>query len=221
MSRYAKLAYTRSVQRQQEQHGSARANAARLTGDPRPDQLGPGEHEFIAQRDGFYLATLSQTGWPYVQFRGGPPGFLHSLDDRTLAFADVRGNRQYITTGNLDTDNRIALFFMDYACQRRLKLFGYASHHTPDEDPTLTNRLNDTRTDGHVEHIILIRVEGLDWNCSTHITPRFTIRETTPVITELQERIIELEQENGRLRRRCETASPDFQRKTTIQLRQA
>ncbi|MGH3600944.1 MAG: pyridoxamine 5'-phosphate oxidase family protein [Pseudonocardiaceae bacterium] len=200
MSRYAQLAYTRSVRRQQEQHGSARANAARLIGEPHPDQLGPGEREFIAQRDGFYLATVSQTGWPYVQFRGGPPGFLHVLDDRTLAFADVRGNRQYITTGNLDTDNRVALFVMDYARQRRLKLFGYASHHTPNEDPTLANRLDETRTDGHVERIVLIRIEGLDWNCPTHITPRFTIREIAAVITELKERIIELEQDNGRLR---------------------
>jgi hypothetical protein len=205
MSRYAQLAYTRAVQQQQAQRGSARANAARLIDGADPDRLGRVEREFIAQRDGFYLATVNQFGWPYVQFRGGPPGFVHVLDDRTLAFADVRGNRQYITTGNLDTDDRVALFFMDYACQRRLKLFGYASHHALGEHPSLANRLNDTRTDGHVERIVVVRVEGLDWNCPQHITPRFTIREMSPVINELKERIIGLEQENARLRRRCET----------------
>jgi predicted pyridoxine 5'-phosphate oxidase superfamily flavin-nucleotide-binding protein len=203
MSRYAQLAYTRSVQRQQARHGSTRANVARLKNGSDSDRLGPEEREFITARDSFYLATVSQTGWPYLQFRGGPPGFLHVLDDRTLAFADVRGNRQYITTGNLDTDDRAALFFMDYAFQRRLKLFGYASHYGLDEAPALANRLNDTRTDGHVERIIVIRVEGLDWNCPQHITPRFTVREIAPAINELKERIVELERENARLR--CET----------------
>jgi predicted pyridoxine 5'-phosphate oxidase superfamily flavin-nucleotide-binding protein len=215
MSRYAQLAYTRSVQQQQAQRGSARANTARLIGGTDPDRLGRCEREFIAQRDGFYLATVNQFGWPYVQFRGGPPGFLHVLDDRTLAFVDVRGNRQYITTGNLDADNRVALFFMDYACQRRLKLFGYASHHALDEDPSLADRLNDTCTDGHVERIVVIRVEGLDWNCTQHITPRFTVRELAPVIDALKEQITALEQENARLRRRCEATEVRLPRTPT------
>jgi uncharacterized protein len=144
------------------------------TPEGRSELLGPQEIAFIEARDGFYLSTISASGWPYVQFRGGPPGFIRALDEETLGFADFRGNRQYLTTGNLAKEDRAALFFMDYANRARLKLLGRVSIS---EDPSLIERL---RVDGYrarVERAMLIRVEAFDWNCPAHITPRFSAAE--------------------------------------------
>lgn len=196
MSRYTNLAYTSCVRQVQEEQGSARAAARALLDDDDPDPLTEAEAGFIADLDGFYLASVSESGWPYVQFRGGPPGFVHVVDEHTLAFADVRGNRQYITTGNLRADDRVALFFMDYARQARLKVFGRARTVELADDPKLAELVTTVRTDGRPERIVVIRVEGLNWNCSQHITPRFSKAELRPVL----ERISQLEEENQRLR---------------------
>lgn len=140
------------------------------------DRLTPAEAEFIGARDSFYLATVSAAGWPYVQHRGGPRGFLKVLDDRTLAFADYRGNRQYLSVGNLAHNDRAALILVDYAQRARLKLFVRIEAVALDADPALTERIT-AKPPGYKarpERILLLRVEAFDWNCPQHITPRYT-----------------------------------------------
>ena len=139
------------------------------------DPLTDFEREFVAARDGFYLSTVSSTGWPYVQFRGGPPGFVRSPDEHTPAWADLRGNRQYLSTGNIAGDDRVSLFFMDYANRRRLKLLGHA--RVVRDDPDLLARLTPPGSERIAESAVVIEVAGHDWNCPQHITPRFTAAE--------------------------------------------
>src|SRR5512147_1942029 len=124
--RFAEIAFTPAVKAAQEAHGSRASYARFAAGPPRNDRLGPEEREFIQERDGFYLASVSASGWPYVQYRGGPAGFLRVLDERTLAWADFRGNRQYVSVGNLGGDDRVAMILMDYANRSRLKILGRA-----------------------------------------------------------------------------------------------
>ncbi|WP_433802087.1 pyridoxamine 5'-phosphate oxidase family protein [Actinomycetospora sp. CA-084318] len=201
MSRYAHLTCTAPVREVQDEHGSLAANDRRLAGgDTGPDALGPVETEFVTGLDGFYLGTVNADGWPYIQYKGGPPGFVHVLDEHTLALADVRGNRQYLSAGNLRTDDRVALFFMRYATRTRLKVLGRARSVRIDEAPELAARLADLRTDGAVERLLVVDVEGLAWNCPQHITPRFTVEEIEQGVAGLQARIEELERENRRLR---------------------
>lgn len=172
--RYSDIAFTPSVRALQEAHGSRDAYARHDGADEPRVELGPEERAFIAARDGFYIATVSQTGWPYVQFRGGPPGFLRVLGAANLGFADFRGNRQYVTAGNLASDDRVALFLMDYPHRRRLKLFGRVRTLERGNDPDLVDRLAPPDYPVAVERAFLIRVEAFDWNCPRHITPRFT-----------------------------------------------
>jgi predicted pyridoxine 5'-phosphate oxidase superfamily flavin-nucleotide-binding protein len=178
MSRkYAELTSTPAVQAAQLHHGvrtRARPVAPEALDD---DPLTAGEIDFIAQRDGFYMASVNQDGWPYVQFRGGPAGFLKALDERTLAFADFRGNRQYISTGNLTADDRVSLFFMDYANRRRLKLMARAEILDAAQHPELARRLIDPDYPAHVERLVRYHVVAFDWNCPQHITPRYTLEE--------------------------------------------
>ncbi|MCU0792345.1 MAG: pyridoxamine 5'-phosphate oxidase family protein [Opitutaceae bacterium] len=159
-----------------------------------PDSLGPDEADFIAACDSFYLASVNPEGWPYLQHRGGPPGFFHVLDPRTLAFADLRGNRQLLTVGHLATEDRVALFLMDYPQRRRLKLLGHASTHSLAEDPALAARLAPAGIPtAHVERYVRIRVVGFDWNCPKYITPRYTAPQVAQVVEPLRQRISELE----------------------------
>ncbi|MEW2514483.1 pyridoxamine 5'-phosphate oxidase family protein [Streptomyces sp. NPDC046870] len=203
MSRYAHVAFTDNVRRVQEERGSAAAMQRLLASDPgRADRLGDDEAEFIAARDGFYLGTVTETGWPYIQFRGGPPGFVHVLDEETLAFLDVRGNRQYITTGNVRGNDRVSLFFMDYAHRTRLKVLGRAEIRDAAEFHGLRDRSGDARTDGHEEALIVVRIEGLAWNCTKHITPRYSEAELAHALEPVYERIARLEEENRELRSR-------------------
>lgn len=205
MSRYARLAFTKDVRGVQAERGSAQAMArlpAPDTGEP--DRMGPDEADFIRARDGFYLASTGEGGWPYVQFRGGPPGFVHVLDDGTLGWVEVRGNRQYITTGNLRSNDRVSLFFMDYANPTRLKIFGRAQTRDPAEFPELHERLSDIRTDGPMERLLLIRVEGLFWNCPRHITPRYSEVELAEALEPVRERLRMLAEENLELRRQLQ-----------------
>ncbi|MFE2043158.1 pyridoxamine 5'-phosphate oxidase family protein [Streptomyces sp. NPDC059477] len=195
MSRYAEIAFTESVRRVQKEQGSARATARMLDDVPERDQLGPREVEFITSSDGFYLASASDSGWPYIQYRGGPPGFVRAQDGGTLSFADVRGNRQYISVGNLMRNDRVSLFFMDYASRSRLKLFGRATVGDPIEADG-----DGPRTEGVVERVITVQVEGFNWNCHQHITPRFTEAEISQYLSATHVRLAELEEENRRLR---------------------
>ncbi|MGW6914853.1 pyridoxamine 5'-phosphate oxidase family protein [Kitasatospora sp. NPDC054939] len=201
MSRFDRLAYTPAVRRVQEQLGSATAADRRLrepAGEAEP--LTEAEAGFVRGLDGFLFASVGETGWPYVQFRGGPPGFVHVLDEHTLGYLDVRGNRQYITTGNLRGENRVALFFLDHARQARLKVLGRATAVPAHEDPALAERLAGPRTPGTVEHLVTVRVEAFAWNCRMHITPRFSREELADVLAPVQDRLARLEQENEALR---------------------
>jgi predicted pyridoxine 5'-phosphate oxidase superfamily flavin-nucleotide-binding protein len=120
---------------------------------------------------------VTEDGWPYIQHRGGPAGFLHILDERTLAFADFAGNKQYITAGNLATNDRVALFLMDYPHQARLKIIGHARIVELGKDPALEAKLQQPASGATIERIFIISVVAFDWNCSQHITRRFTEEE--------------------------------------------
>ena len=195
MRRYHDIAYTESVLDAQT-HGGARAIADRMAKVAfADDRLTSREAGFIAQRDGFYIGTTNQDGWPYIQFRGGEPGFLKVLDDRTVAFADLRGNRQFLTTGNLRHDSRVSLFLMDYANRRRLKIFGRAAVIDRRDDPERIAALADAATEAIAERALIITVEAFDWNCPQHIPRRFTLDEIADREAHLHARIAELEDE--------------------------
>ena len=155
---------------------------------------------FITKRDSFYMATASQTGWPYIQHRGGPAGFLKVVDTKTLAFADYRGNRQYISVGNLAADDRAALILVDYAAKARLKIYAHVEAVPLDADPTLTERVAVPGYKAKPERILLLHLVAFDWNCPQHITPRFTEREISEAMRPLHERLAALEAENAALR---------------------
>jgi hypothetical protein len=193
------IASTPSVIAAQEANGS-RAAYAKFAGERTFDRLTPGETAFIADRDSFYMASVSETGWPYVQHRGGPAGFLHVLDDRTLAFADFRGNRQYISLGNTTANDRVALFLMDYPNRRRLKIYARIEAVSLTGDPALAEKLALTDYKAKPERIFLLHLEAFDWNCPQHITPRFTQAEIAQALTPMRARLEQLEAENAALR---------------------
>jgi uncharacterized protein len=200
--RFAELAFTPKVKEQQQIHDS-RKQYEHVEQAGRPDiQLGPQEQAFIRQRDEFYMATISETGWPYIQYRGGAKGFLRVMDDRTLGFVDLRGNRQYISVGNLNHDNRVAVFLMDYPNQRRLKIFGRVKIYEGDD--TARELIPELISPGETtppERAIVIDVEAFDWNCPQHITPRYTQEELADILAPVRIRLAELEAENAELRR--------------------
>lgn len=164
------------------------------------DRFGEGEEAFIASRDSFYMASVSQAGWPYVQHRGGPAGFLKLLDERTLAFADYRGNLQYLSTGNLSADGRTCLILMDYPRRARLKIYAHAEIVGLDVDAALTERVTMPGYKAKMERIFRLSLDAFDWNCPQHITPRFTEREIADAVQPLRERLAQLEAENAELR---------------------
>ena len=172
------------------------------------DRFTHNEAAFIAERDSFYMASVSETGWPYVQHRGGPRGFLKMVDDRTLAFADYRGNRQYISTGNLAADDRACLFLMDYAGRARLKVYARVEQVALDTDPALTDLVTVPGYKAKIERIFRIRLESFDWNCPQHITPRFTEDEVNEAMRPLRDRLGALEAEIAGLRAKLASASP-------------
>ena len=164
------------------------------------DRFTDNEAAFIASRDSFYMATVSETGWPYVQHRGGPRGFLKVVDDKTLAFADYRGNRQYISVGNLGADDRAALILMDYAGKARLKIYGHVETVALDSDNGLAGLVAVPGYKAKPERILMLRLVAFDWNCPQHITPRFTELEISQAIRPLRDRLSALEAENTDLR---------------------
>jgi predicted pyridoxine 5'-phosphate oxidase superfamily flavin-nucleotide-binding protein len=191
MSRaFTRLAFTEAVKEAQRRNG-ARRHGERLEAHPAAnDALTPELAQFIAERDSFFMATASSKGWPYVQHRGGPPGFLRVLDERTLAFADFAGNKQYLSIGNLAENDRVHLFLMDWANARRLKIWGRAEVV---EDAAVIEALMPTGYAARPERAIRIHVEAWDMNCNQHITPRFTERELAPGLDVLAQRIAKLE----------------------------
>jgi predicted pyridoxine 5'-phosphate oxidase superfamily flavin-nucleotide-binding protein len=166
------------------------------------DHFTDNEAAFIAERDSFYVATVSENGWPYVQHRGGPRGFLKVLDEKTLAFADFRGNRQYISLGNITANDRVALILVDYPNRARLKILAHMEARDLGTDPELAERLALPGYKGKVERAFVLHLETFDWNCSQHITPRFTMADIEAAVSSLQGRIAELEAENRGLRAR-------------------
>jgi hypothetical protein len=173
--RFADIAFTPAVKALQEQHGS-RAAYARAAGPE--EQFGTREAEFLARADSFYLATVSETGWPYVQHRGGPPGFVRLLAPAQLGFADFRGNRQYVSAGNAARDDRASILVMDYVARRRLKLLGRLRFiDAAEADPALVRRLDLPGYRARVECVALFDVAAFDWNCPQHITQRFTLEQ--------------------------------------------
>jgi uncharacterized protein len=197
--RFAQLAFTPAVVEAQTTYGSREGNSRMERFGGPNDKLGPDEEEFIANRDSFYLASVSETGWPYVQHRGGPKGFLRVLDEKTIGFADYRGNTQLITTGNLSKDDRVALFLMDYARKTRLKILGHA-RVVKDGGAALAAKLAVDGYKARVERQVVIDVEAFDWNCQQHITNRYTKDELRESLQPLLARIERLEQENAALR---------------------
>lgn len=194
-TRFFQAVFTPAVRAAQSFYGS-RGSYARHDDIPtEPDRLTAQEASFIRERDSFYLATVTETGWPYIQFRGGAPGFIKVLDERTFGFADFRGNRQYVSIGNLSADSRAAFFFMDYPGRTRLKLLGRLNIVTADSAPDLAGRLIDPNYKAKVERLVTIEVEAFDWNCAQHITPRFTIEDISPSVEKLKARIADLENE--------------------------
>ncbi len=170
------IAITPSVRAAQAEMG-ADSLWTDFTGHRAFDRFTEAETAFIAERDSFYMATVSETGWPYMQHRGGPRGFLKVVDERTLAFADFRGNRQYISTGNLRANDRVSLFLMDYAHRARLKIYAHAQVLALDADPELTAQTVKPGYRGKPERIVRLRLEAFDWNCPQHITPRWSEAE--------------------------------------------
>lgn len=198
--RFAELMFTPHVQAVQEEMRSRAAYARVARADVGAIVvLGENEVDFIEARDSLYMATVSETGWPYVQHRGGPVGFVKVLDSQTIGFADYRGNKQYVSVGNLATENRVSLFLMDYPNRRRLKLLGHARTVDPTQEPDVMRTLLDPYP-AKVERGILIALEAFDWNCPQYITPRFSVSEIEGLVSPLRAEIAQLHQENARLR---------------------
>ena len=192
--------FTPAVKALQERYGSRRQyGKGEHCGECR-EQLTAQEREFVAERDSFYIATVSETGWPYVQHRGGPKGFLKPIDEGTVGFADYRGNKQYVSTGNLVTDSRVALILVDYPRQARLKILGRAKVLEREAAADWIPRLYDPAYKAVVERVFIIDVQAFDWNCQQHITPRFTPEEIQEALAPYERRVQELERENAQLR---------------------
>lgn len=200
---YQRIAFTPAVKAQQEAHGSRTAYGRFESAPDAPDEFTEAEIAFIAARDSFYMATLSASGWPYLQHRGGPVGFLKVLGPRRLGMADFRGNRQYISLGNADTDDRTALFLMDYTNKARLKLLARMRRADLDAEPELAEKLVDPDYRAKVEHGLIFELEAFDWNCPQHITPRFTQAEIAPAIGHLQDQIAALKTELAMLKQQA------------------
>lgn len=202
-AKYGSIAFTPHVAAVQDSYGSGefyRKHAARGAGHLEGDRLTGDVREFLAERDSFYLATVSETGWPYVQFRGGARGFAQVVDEHTIGWADFRGNLQYVSTGNLATNDRVALIAMDYPARRRLKVYGRARVVRAEDEPEIAERLTLPEHDGVVERAVLVTVEAFDWNCPQHITPRYTAAELDEHLTPTRLRLESLEAENALLR---------------------
>lgn len=197
---FGEIAFTQSVKAEQDKHGSLLQYVRMVAQGPDMNTIGSAEREFIESRDEFHIATVSETGWPYVQYRGGPTGFLKVLDHKTLGFADFRGNRQYISVGNLKQNAKVALFLMDYPNQVRLKILGRATILEGSQAQAAIAELAQPGYPAKVERAILVHLEAFDWNCPQHIIPRYSKEQLQRLVSPLQLRIDELEEEVRQLR---------------------
>ena len=206
--KFLDITATPSVQAAQAANDS-REMWAQFKGHRTFDRFTAREVAFIEARDSFYLATVSESGWPYVQHRGGPAGFLKVLDEETLGFADFRGNRQYISLGNVDADDRVAMILVDYPRRVRLKILAHMRAHNLAAEPDIAERLALPGYAARVERAFVLRLEAFDWNCQQHITPRFTLADIEPAVSSLRGRVAELEAELQTLRAQIAVAAAD------------
>lgn len=190
--KFTQIAFTPAVKAAQEQRGSRSIYARFEESGPANDTITPEIAAFIAERDSFYLGTVSSNGYPYIQFRGGKPGFLKVLDEQTLGFADFKGNVQYVSVGNISENDKAFIFLMDYRHRQRLKIWGRAV--VVEDDPALIEKLKDPNYDAVVERAILFRIEAWNWNCPQHIPIRYSEQEVAEKTASLQARIDDLEQ---------------------------
>ncbi len=180
MKNFGDIMFTETVKAEQARRGS-REGYAKMTARPAPEGLSDREIAFIAARDSFYMASVTETGWPYVQHRGGPTGFLRVLGPSQLGFADYRGNKQYVSTGNFKSDDRASLFLMDYPNKARLKILARVRSQPAEEAPDLAAQLH-VEGEGRVERVFTLEVEAFDWNCPQFITPRFTTEQIRELV---------------------------------------
>ncbi len=173
---FTRFTFTNSVKKFQEQYGS-RQSYARMEHSGDHYLLTNREIAFIKSRDIFFMATIGENGWPYLQYRGGPNGFLRVIDDTTLGYADFRGNMQYISAGNINTNQNTSLFLIDYPSQQRLKLWAKAEIIDRNRNLELLEKLKVPGYKGKIERLIIFRIQAYDWNCPQHITPRYTEKE--------------------------------------------
>jgi predicted pyridoxine 5'-phosphate oxidase superfamily flavin-nucleotide-binding protein len=188
--KFHEIVFTDSVRKAQAHYYG---KSQRVEDAPERDALTEDEMGFIQSRDSFYMATVSETGWPYVQHRGGKPGFLRVISPTALAFADYKGNRQLLSTGNLAVTDRVTLFLMDYPQRTRLKILGHARVEDARQHPELVAQLAEPEVQRLVERLFFIEVVSFDWNCPQYITPRYTAAEVEVAVAPLKQRIAELE----------------------------
>lgn len=189
-AKYLDLTFTDAVCRAQAEYYG---KAGKVVGAPERDSLSRAEAEFIAAQNSFYLGSISESGWPYIQHRGGPQGFLRVINETTLAFADYKGNRQLLTTGNVSVNDRVALFLMDYKNRARLKILGHTRVEDARAHSELVAQLADPKMQSVVERLVFIDVVSFDWNCPKYITPRYSAEEVEEQVEPLKKRIAEME----------------------------
>lgn len=200
-NKFAEIAFTDAVKEFQTLLGSRKSYARMESGPEVHHELTDDESGFISQRDSFYMASISETNWPYVQHRGGPPGFVKVLSKNEIGFLDFTGNRQYVTIGNLKNNNRVSIIMVDYPNQARLKILGTVRLIDTQSDPEIMKSLTLDDYGARVERGFVIHVEAYDWNCPQHITPRWTSQEIEVAVSPLREKIKALELELANLRK--------------------
>lgn len=194
-NKFYDIAFTPGVKEAQKHYGSRHRFEQIEDGRAEKVWLGDAEIDFIERRDGFYMATVGEQGQPYIQFRGGERGFLKVLDETTLGFADFRGNLQYISVGNLSSNNKVALFLMDYANRQRLKIFAEAEVLDASDNPELIEKLRAAEYKAKIERTVILHVKAFNWNCPQHITPRYTLEEVKKIVQPLNDYVEKLERE--------------------------
>jgi len=191
---FGELAFTDTVKVLQEKYGS-RASYARMEREKYVDGLTENEITFIAQRDSFYMASIGENNFPYIQHRGGPKGFIKVLDEKRIGFIDFRGNMQYISVGNIAGNNNVALIMVDYPSRTRLKILAKAEVVELKDNPTLYNQLDLSEYKFKPERMMVFHIEAYDWNCPQHITPRYTIEDIQEAFEAQRDYIAKLEAE--------------------------
>lgn len=191
---FAEIAFTDAVKKLQEKHGS-RKSYERMEKFNEVDGLTDNEVSFIQNRDSFYLATIGKKEFPYIQHRGGPKGFLKVLDSKRLGFVDFVGNKQYVSVGNMVTNNNVSLIMIDYPTRTRLKIFAKAEVVELKDNPELYDELDLKDYKFRPERMMIFHIEAYDWNCPQHITPRYSVDEIQKVFIQQQKYIRSLEEE--------------------------